>query len=1280
MRYKYILLLALIFGANLFAQEEIWIRPNQGQWHENVSYRIDIPGGKMYLEDQGFTYALSSDYEHYHEGHESHEDETDSHSSMHVVKTKFLGANPHPTYTNLNPSPFYENYFLGNDPSKWVTHSKAYEKVIYHDVYDQIDLQVYKGQNTLKYDIIVEAGGDPSLFRVAYEGQDKLSIVDGALIIQTSLGTIREEKPVAFQETGMGKRKIACEYILEGNEMYFHFPDGYDTTQTLVIDPDLNFSTFTGASADNWGMTACPDINGLAIGGGIVFGSGYPLSPGAVDSDYSGGDVDLAITKFNADGSGIIFSTYLGGSGSETPHSIIVNAANELYIMGATSSLDFPVGGTAYQDVNNGGSSASINGIGFSGGTDIYVSKLSPAGDAILGGTFLGGENNDGISEDGAVAYNYGDELRGEVYVDDASNVYITSTSASSDFPIVGGFDATLGGGKDAIVAKLNTNLSNVSWSTYVGGSGDESGNSVKVSPTGDIYVVGGTTSNDLPNTSGGVHPSYMGGSVDGYVMKFPAPTYTAPNASYLGTSDYDQSYFVDLDIDEFVYVYGQSAGSYDTDGPNYINANSGQFIHKLSNDLSTTEWSSVFGASTGNTEISPTAFLVSDCYEIYIAGWGGNTNGVPSTTDGFPTTGDAYQSVTSGSNFYLAVFDADMQNLKYGTFMGDPSSEGDHVDGGTSRFNKNGTIYHSVCAACGVNDWPTTAGVFSETNESPNCNMAVFQFELAQIEATLSTAVPIVCIPDPVEFENESTNGDSYYWDFGDGSTSTEFEPTHFYDEPGIYEVMLIVSDIAGCYEPDTAYLEVEIQLFEGDAGALSDTICPGTTVELYATGGDSYSWEPAEDLDDPSDSNPIATIDEETTFTVVIESVCGETELEVTVYVFDVSGSASGDTAICVGEEATLHATGGDTYEWSPPESLDDPTSSDPVASPPFTTYYEVNITTEEGCLIEDTVKVRVDHDLPFPNLVDTVHLCKGDSVRITAGGAYDYLWTPDYMISDPTLYNPFVYPDMDITYTVAFTNACGTTYDSVYVDVIVLEGLVSKDTTICPGGTANLWASGGSFYQWYPPAYLSNPEAASTTSTPPHEMNYAVYITDDYGCMDTGYVNVFLYDPPYIQVSEAAYPVVGDTINIWADADGSIIWTPPYNIGCTTCYETMVWPESKTTYTATVTDENGCTNTASVPIEFEPIIYVPNAFTPDGDSFNNDFRAIAHNIKDFEMHIFNRWGELIYTMDDLQDAWNGSYNGSLVQDDVYVWQIVYSDMEGIQHELRGHVTVLK
>jgi gliding motility-associated-like protein len=124
----------------------------------------------------------------------------------------------------------------------------------------------------------------------------------------------------------------------------------------------------------------------------------------------------------------------------------------------------------------------------------------------------------------------------------------------------------------------------------------------------------------------------------------------------------------------------------------------------------------------------------------------------------------------------------------------------------------------------------------------------------------------------------------------------------------------------------------------------------------------------------------------------------------------------------------------------------------------------------------------------------------------------------------------------------------------------------------------------------------------------------------------------------------------------------------------------YRNVCFPEYETNYTATVTDENGCTSSAIVPIKFDPLIFVPNAFTPDGDEFNNYFKAIAHNITEFEMTIFNRWGELIYVMPNLDETWDATYKGELVQDDVYIWQIVYKDINGKSYEMRGHVTVLK
>ena len=1168
-----------------------------------------------------------------------------------------------------------------------MSNASAYNEIHYLSLYPSIDLQLYEANSTLKYDVVVHPGGNPNDFIVAYEGQDKIWLEDGRLIIATSLGNITEGKPKAYQIINGIKKEVDCNYVLVNNQMHFTLPNGYDTSVDLIIDPDLTFSTFTGASSDNWGMTACPDINKNLIAGGIVFGGTYPISTGAYDGSFNAGQVDVGITKFNATGSGIIYSTFLGGSGSETPHSIIVNSANELYVFGATSSTNFPMGVGAFQPVKNGGATITVDGINFTSGTDIYITKLSAGGNALLGSTYLGGSNNDGLSVNTNIAFNYGDQLRGEVMVDDANFVYITSSTESSNFPIVGGFDNTLGGVQDAVVAKLNSNLTSLLWSTYLGGTGLESGNSVQISSTGDIFVGGGTTSSNLPNTAGTLNPTFKGGTTDGYVFKFPAPTYGSPKGTYLGTNDYDQTYFVQLDIDDFVYAYGQTKGPYPVTAGKYVNPNSGQFIHKLSNDLNTTQWSSVFGRSSGNEEISPTAFLVSNCYEIYIAGWGGVTNSsnssaINSTTTGFPVTPDAYQLTTSGSNFYLALFTKDMVDLKYATFMGSLNGSNDHVDGGTCRFDKQGGVYHAVCAACGGNSsgFPVTPGAYSPTNNSNNCNMAAFLFELSKIEAVLGTGTPVICIPDPVIFENDSENGNSYFWDFGDGGTSTQFEPTHFYTTPGIYDVMLIVYDTSGCYSPDTAYTQVEIQLLQAEAGTLTDTICPGESVQLFAIGGDFYTWGPPDVLDNPNSANPIATIWEATTFTVTVLSSCGSSTVDVTVFVFGADAAASPDTAICIGGSAQLFAGGGDTYLWSPGGTLDDPTSSTPIASPTITTFYTVEIVTPEGCHIFDTTNVIVDQDLPYPNLIDEVTICKGTSVQIAAGGATSYSWSPNYNISNINVYNPFVYPNVDTSYSVVFTNACGSTHDTVDVYVIDVIGTINPDTIICPEGEAQLWATGGVSYHWSPSGSLSTPHAASTIARPNSNTLYTVTITDQYGCSTSLTTFVELFDSPIITVSPAVYGVVGDTIGIWANGNGTIVWSPPIFMYCVECSENYVYPPTEMEYTATLTDANGCKSNGIVPIYYDPLIYVPNAFTPNADAFNNYFYAVSHNILTFEMLIFNRWGEVVYSTTSIDHQWNGTYNGVMVPDDVYVWQIIYTDLHENESQLRGHVTVLK
>lgn len=1304
MMYKLVvvftLLSALTFSVN--AQGDIWIKPNKGQWHPNINYLVKTPGGEMYLENTGFTYQFhnAGDIVHAHSEHEGHDHEPETYKK-HVVKTTFLGANLKPNFEELKSSSHIENYFLGNDTTKWVSNLKLYKQVNYIDLYDGIDLHLYQHENTLKYDILVDAGADPSQYSVKYKGQDKLDLIEGSLLITTSLGTITEQKPYAYQVVNGLKKEVPCFYKLDENVVSFDFPEGYNTSLPLVIDPVLLFSSFTGSTADNWGMTACPDINDLAISAGVVFGPGYPTTTGAISTVAPGSSPfqaptgltsDIGLTKYSANGSSILFSTYIGGSGSESPHSVIVNDQNQIFLMGATSSSNFPVPFTGYQTTFQGGNQITIYNMDFASGTDLFAIKINAGGTAILNGTYIGGSGNDGISNPNgsnagnAISYNYGDQLRGEIIVGPNSTVYISSTTSSANFPIIGGFDNTLGGGLDAVFIKLNNTLSNIMYSSYVGGSGLESGNSIQLSSMGDLFMTGGTTSTDFPFTTGQVNPSFQGGSTDGYLIKLEGPNYINPKSTYVGTSGYDQSYCVQLDLDDKVYVYGQTDGNYPVTAGKYVNPNSGQFIHKFNNDLNATEWSSVFGAGTGNVEISPTAFLVSDCYEIYIAGWGGltnsNNNASSSTTIGFPVTPDAYQSTTSGSNFYLALFEQDMIGLKYATFMGSTNSNNDHVDGGTSRFSKGGKIFHSVCAACSAfGSFPTTPGSYAPTNGfSPNCNMATFVFDLSKIEATLGAPIAITCLPNATQFNNTSINGNTFTWLFGDGNSTVAFAPSHLYGAPGLYDVTLIVSDSNGCYTPDTAFTQVEIIEPFYEAFAFEDTICPGNTVQLQASGGTDYLWSPAGLFTNPNMSSPTVIINSDTIMSVEITSVCGTTTLDVEVWNYDIETDAGGDTTICVGGAASLNASGGASYLWFPGGTLDDSTSASPISTTNINTFYTIFVTTPDGCFDTNFVLVQVDLGVPSPNLPGDATICLGNSITLEASGANFYNWQPDYNISSLTAFNPTVWPAVDTTYFVSFTNACGTSSDSVNIFVSEVIPTIRQDTAVCPFEPVALMAGGGVSYSWTPTVRVANPLVANTTVTPAKTDWYTVSVTNEFGCLDTIGFQIEVFNLPKLTVSPDVYAVQGDLVPIWAEGNGTIEWFPKTLITCPTCPSTEVFPPRDATYTAVLTDINGCKTQDAVSIYYDPLIYVPNAFTPDGQPPNNMFKAVTNNIIEFELTIYNRWGQIVFKSFDIDGEWDGYYGGQLAQDGVYVWQIQYTDLNEERESLTGHVVLLR
>ena len=901
----------------LFAQEEDAYRytyvENKGQWPEQVLYRAQVEGGFVWVERTG----LRVDLRDYREASALHANpEGDLYAAQVYGHCYFIdfGAEVR-TAVASDPEVTVHNYFQGNNPAHWAGGCQGYAEVLLKDIYPGIHLRLYSNAFFLKNDWIVDAGRDPSTIQLTYRGTEGLTLNNGRLHVATSLGTQTEQKPIAHLQTGyfapnsQGLKhaldvRVSSSYTLEGATVSYtgNIPGPHDR---LLIDPELIFSTYSGSTADNFGYTATYDDDGNLYSGSSIFGDGYPTTLGAYQTSWAGGDgqgtlagTDIALTKYSSDGTTRIYSTYLGGAADELPHTLICSPEGELVLMGTTSSDDFPITTGAYQEGFLGGGAFAPSGVGvdYLYGSDMIITRLAADGGSLVGSTYLGGTDNDGVNTAPDLKFNYADEMRGEVILDDAGNVVVVSCTDDTDFPYTNLFDFTPGG-QCGTFTVLNADLTDLVWGTLISQVSDEAAYAVDIASDGSFYVCGGTNSSSLPMMAGW-QTAASGGQADGYVYRFAADGSAVLGGTYFGSPSYDQLYFVELDANDVVHVFGQTRalGDYWIQNAAYGTPESGMLVAKFTNDLNGLDWSTVVGTGSGRPNLSPTAFLVDNCGLVYLSGWGGSTNVASNptgtdTVDDMPTTPDAYQSSTDGSDFYLMVITPDAGDLVYATFFGGGISA-EHVDGGTSRFNPDGVVYQSVCAGCGGNsDFPIfPSDAVSPTNNSPNCNNGVFkfQFDLPPVLA-LGEAPEIGCVDAELQFTNLSTNATSYFWDFGDDSTSSLENPNHSYDSPGPYTITLTANN-DNCGFTDTYSFTVEISdLVVGSTSATANPVYldEGESSQLLAQPtGYSYEWSPPGTLDDPFVHDPVATPGESTTYYVLISD--GECSVLDSVRVF--------------------------------------------------------------------------------------------------------------------------------------------------------------------------------------------------------------------------------------------------------------------------------------------------------------------------------------------------------------------------------------------------------
>lgn len=1273
---------------------------NKGQWVEGYEFKTELKGSNIYYFKNEILIDLW-DNAHYSKlldcAHKRNKGETCNDISpqykKHAYSIQFLNANPSVKIQSGKKLDTYFNYYIGNDPGRWKSEVGLFEGITYTEIYPGINLEVYGTNSNLKYDYVVRPGSSANQIKQKYSGIDKLKIHQGNLVLYTNVGEVRELKPVAWQVMNEKKVDVQCRYKLDGNIVSFDFPQGYDKKYELIIDPTLIFSTFSGATADNWGYTATNDQQGNGYAGGIVFAQGFPVTTGAYDATFNGGNFDCTISKFNGNGTQLLFSTFLGGSSPEMPHSMVVNSQNELIVMGNTGSGNFPTTPGAYQHIFHGGPSigfnngpGSLNWATYSSGIDIFVTKFNANGTALLGSTFVGGTGNDGVNVAANLVKNYADEFRGEVVVDNFGNIYVVSTTLSTNFPVVNAFQPVSGGGQDAVVFKLNSALSTMMYSSYYGGSNADAGFGIQFNSQFEPYFCGGTESINITMTPGAIKPN-NGGGVDGFLVRLNTAGSAILNSTYIGTISFDQTYFVQIDIFDNVYVTGQTTGLYpivsSPSGPVYSTPGAGQFIHKLNNTLTSTIFSTTFGGA-GGIKIVPSAFLVDICNYIYISGWGGTVNAgfAGGNTFGLPTTPGAFQTTTSGSDFYLVVFKEDALGIHYASFFGGGTSA-EHVDGGTSRFDKDGIVYQAICAGCGsLDDLPTSAGAYSATNNSSNCNLALFKFDVSDYTAIINPAPPPeICVGVPVNFSNQSTGGTLFTWFFGDGTTANTFNAVHTYNTPGTYLVQLVAQQQAACIPTDTASVTVTILPLPDASVAPAPTICPGQSVTLNASGGDTYSWFPAPGMPATSLTIPNPTVNPTTptNYTVVASNQCGTDTASVLVDVFNFVLTVTPNDTICLGSSTQISASGGVNYVWTPAVGLSNPNVPNPIASPIVTTVYTVVATDVNNCTLSDSVRIQVDI-FPVANAGPDTTICYRDKIQLNGTGGNQYTWVPPTGLSNANISNPIAGPDQTTTYTMTAKNACGQSTDDITITVQRIYPISGPDTLVCPGEKVQLFSYGGTNYSWYPSLYVSDPNSQFPFAMPNSSTVFIVTLTDTLGCKEKDSVYVGLYPPQSIGAGIDQIINFGESAILNAIGSGSILWTPSATLSCDTCATTIAQPFEQTTYLLTITDINGCKAVDSVTIYIRGMLYVPNTFTPNANATNDMFFPKGEGIKDFEMRIFNRWGEQIFLTDKMERGWDGLYKGKPAQLGVYVYKIYYTNIFGEEGNLVGHVNLVR
>jgi hypothetical protein len=608
------------------------------------------------------------------------------------VRVSLAGANGAASLVPERRLPGHVNYLLGSDRSRWLTGIPTYERLTARNVYRGIDIAYHGRRGRLEYDFVVHPGASPEVISLRFSGARRLKLDrEGNLVLQLRGGMLREFAPRVYQRMDGRRRDVPGRFVLRGSRVGFAVGP-YDPKRTLVIDPPIYSTYLGGAGTNDIAHAVAVDGAGQAYVAGEA-SAGFPTTPGSKQPGTAGGQ-DAFVTKLNASGSALVYSTYLGGSNGDFALGIALDSGGNAYVTGRTNSSNFPTTPGSKQPAK-------------SGDDDAFVAKLDPTGSALVYSTYLGGST---ASPGLATA----DDSGRAIAVDTGGNAYVTGQTSSTNFPTAGPYQAANAGRIDAFVSKLDPTGSTLAYSTYLGGStalggsvANDVGSGIALDGSGNAYVAGDTYSTNFP-TANCLYCSLTGTFNDAFVTKLNASGSALVYSNYLGGTVGDAAEAVAVDGDGNAYVTGRTASSdFKTANP-YQPNNAGSvdaFVTKINAAGSVLLYSTYLGGS--NTDYGH-AIDVDSGGNAYVDGETLSTN--------FPTQNPVQPTNAGASDAFVTKLSASGTALAYSTYLGGsaPTTSPNDVAHGIA-VDGTGDVY--AAGETRSTNFPTTVGAYQTTN-----------------------------------------------------------------------------------------------------------------------------------------------------------------------------------------------------------------------------------------------------------------------------------------------------------------------------------------------------------------------------------------------------------------------------------------------------------------------------------------------------------------------------------------------------------------------------------